>query len=74
LRTTLVRLCLTWHKRHAMEVERLAAIAEPAETGEPIIDAYSGSAATALVAVPNDLDTVQVSQWRPGPTERAVSH
>jgi len=39
LRTTLVRLCLTWHKRRAMEVQRLAARGEPDQTGEPAVDA-----------------------------------
>jgi RNA polymerase sigma factor (sigma-70 family) len=38
LRTTVVRLCLTWRGRRDMELERLGAVVEPEATGEPEID------------------------------------
>ncbi len=38
VRTTLVRLCLTWQSRHEMERDRLTRVGEPAPLGEPHID------------------------------------
>ena len=38
LRTALVRLCLTWRRRHTMERERLELVDDPPPTGLPEID------------------------------------
>ena len=38
LRVTVVRLCATWHRRAAMESDRLAGLEAPSPTGNPEID------------------------------------
>ncbi|MGZ4735122.1 MAG: RNA polymerase sigma factor [Acidimicrobiia bacterium] len=38
LRTTVVRLCLSWQRRSALEAARIATASEPGPTGEPEID------------------------------------
>jgi RNA polymerase sigma factor (sigma-70 family) len=38
VRTTVVRLCVNWSKRHALETRHAAALDEPGPVGQPEID------------------------------------